>query len=286
MDAMPSPACSAPSPASLRALTSAVRRPRPRLSRPNRSRRVHEGRSSRAATTTGRSCSSTSSTSARRSTLHGPGGVCGCGASSATTRGSSATATSSGARSSSTASTIGEADRRKYEDDYPAPRAARASSAQATNAPAQRPRGARRPRRRRRRRRSRRRVDGLIRQTPPAAVRLVGVLPALQVRGRPVRARRPRAVRRPRRPAHRVLPDEALLNNDGTARAARTGAEEPRQERPAGRRAAAADEQGRARHALGRADVASDRQIHVRQRGLRFPARRRGSCTSTPSKRR
>ena len=38
------------------------------------------------------------------------------------------------------------------------------------------------------------------------------------------------------------------------------------------RRDAADDEQGRARHAVGRAERASDRQVHVRQRRLRLPA--------------
>ncbi len=102
--------------------------------------------------------------------------------------------------------TIGEDERRKAEEQYlqlaqrrDARAAAREASATGEPKPARRRRG-RHPVQRRRS------------HSPdaPAAVRLVGLLPAVQVRRGPVRARRPRAVRGPRRPARRVLPHEAV----------------------------------------------------------------------------
>ena len=100
--------------------------------------------------------------------------------------------------------TISEDERRKAEDEYlqrSQRRDARAAAREGTRRKATTPDQRRRP------------------HPPdaPAAVRLVGVLPAVQVRRRPVRARRPRAVRGPRRAARRVLPDEAVRGQAGRA---------------------------------------------------------------------
>ena len=112
-----------------------------------------------------------------------------------------------------------EAERRKYEADY----LQRVQE-----------RDKRRARRQRRGRRGRRTggarpgqpatsrprdVDGLIADAA-AGVHFVGVFPALQVRGRQIRARRPRDARRPRRAAHRVLPGEAVRRHRAPPRKA------------------------------------------------------------------
>ena len=125
--------------------------------------------------------------------------------------------------------TIGEDDRRKAEDEYLPPRAA-----------TRRARGGRArptPTRRRRRRRApdndaartpRPTSTACIRQSAPAAVRLVGLLPPVQVRRRDLRARRPRAVRGPRRAARRVLPHEAVPGAGKARRDGQAGTRTPR----------------------------------------------------------
>ena len=102
-----------------------------------------------------------------------------------------------------------------------------------------------------------------------AAVHRLRVLPSLQVRGGEVRARRPRDAGRRRRAADRVLPGAAVLARTGDP--AETRGRGPRRS-PRRRRGrdGTAHEQGVARHALGRARLAPDRQVHLRQRELRL----------------
>ena len=87
--------------------------------------------------------------------------------------------------------TIGEAERRRAEDELDgSPAAARGAT------------------------------DGARAGRAGAALRLLRVLPRVQVRSRAVRAGRPRAVRRTRRAPHRVLPDADSLPKDPRGRTA------------------------------------------------------------------
>ena len=159
---------------------------------------------------------------------------------------------------------IGEAERRKYEAEFLQTEPRSASGARQRQAGDLRALPAARLRRRvRRQSRERRRAAPAGAR---AAVRLVGVFPPVQVRGRHLRAGRARDARRPRRGARRILPVQPVFRSAAPPHGAR-----PQSARSQGRRDSADDEQGRARHAVDRARRASDRQVHLRQHRLRFP---------------
>ena len=135
-----------------------------------------------------------------------------------------------------------------------------------------------------------------------AALHLRVLLPGLQVRARQLLPRRQGDARRPRGAEDRLPADAAVqrrqrprptTSDSATTRSA-TGARRTRRSprrRPDTRSSEAAgqgegarrghrsqDEQVLAGHAVGRSGVAPDRQIHVRQRVARLPARRAGWC--------
>ena len=174
---------------------------------------------------------------------------------------SSATASSSAARSRSTASTVGEAERRKYEDGLSA---ARQGSATARGAPPAVPTDATRD------------LGQPDSSGPSAPVRLLGVLSPLQVRRGQVRARRARNARRPRRRCASSTTPRA-----SSPPAALDRSQAVRHRQGEGGRTGADDEQGVARHALDRADGCSRSSSTPSTTSRSTSCRRRGSSTST-----